>query len=795
MNETILVANYPQDLILMLTPISRKQYDGDYDEYITHFYSEEHLFPIVDYIVDHLHELLIKPEVKEKGYSWGIDVVYALKKALVNGKHYLLATQKYDIFMSSYIEWKLKPENSALDRYDILFLMLESFAQQKAGGKIDEKLLEIWNNFPKEELINAVIYPVEQVYLFDDSDAHLYIKHEGKNPELYYESPGYLETIEVYFEVLKQLDKAQIGKREYIEHILTFLKIAYDTSQYFLFENKMQITSYIEDLREIVGDSIPTELIDIFQFFIELYMDQEQTLFTIKMNKTQVKAFIRRYNKCFDWCITNEFYMPLETFWNDIYYTTEEDKYYDLVKNVYQRLFKISPNKANKITDGHINLDLLFSNKEYEMIVDFYTQGYLSHDEGRHDFEIAYSLYEMSYYEAAKDMYLKLIEEGNASAAVYNNLGLLYDNIETNDKKAIEYYKLAIDHGSEKAKNNLNILEEKIHKRIERSRQIKDDYFKSTNKYHKKVLFTLYKWGNRPISIEELATATKQSVSYTEKNITDLVHLRMLEVHQDRYNMDPTIEKLIAEFIDPKLERQIIQVDRSNISRPIFFHESEINLYRVLLELFSQQFVFPNISLKTIMDVEKLRENLSSEQLNYLFMAHVDFAVVSTSSYMPILVIEKDSAYHDFDDFQIKDEMKNSIFKLSGIPLIRIRFNSGMTVEKLKQEIRNAIKEMLILTQKGSAKEQKIFDEIDLRNFGISLHSDIDLDVLQGLWDETVGEGVSKKSRIIDLNNGNQLHVSVASELETLIDFSRDQIETKLKSAIPQMKELFITYH
>ncbi|MBP1309198.1 hypothetical protein JOD82_002218 [Paenibacillus sp. 1182] len=794
MIETKLVANYPQDLILMLTPISRKQYDGDYDEYLSQFYSEEHLFPIVDYIVDHLHELLIKPEVKEKGYSWGIDVVYALKKALVNGNHYLLATQKYDIFMSSYIEWKLKPENSALDRYDILFLILESFAQQKACGKIDEKLLEIWNNFPKEELINAVIYPVEQVYLFDESDAHLYINHEGKNPELYYESPGYLETLDVYLEILKQLDKTQIGKREYIEHTLTFLKIAYDTSEYFLFENKTRISSYIEELYGVIDDYIPTELIGLFQFFIELYLDEGQTLFTIKMNKTQVKTFIKQYNKCFDWCIANEFYMPLETIWSNIYFTTEEDKYYDIVKNVHQRLFKISPNKANKVTDGHIHLNLLFSNKEYEMIVDFYTQGYLT-DADHYSFEIAYSLYEMSYYEAAKEMYLKLVEAGNAPASVYNNLGLLYNDIENNDNKAIEYYKLAIDHGSEKAKENLAILEKEIQKRTERSRQIKEDYFKSTNKYHKKVLFTLYKWGNRPFTIEELAMATKQSFSYTEKNITDLIHLGMLEVHQDHYKIDPTVEKLVAEFIDPKLERQIIQADRSNISRPIFFHESEINLYRVLLELFPQQFVFPNISLKTIMDVEKLRENLSSEQLNYLFMAHVDFAIISTSSYIPILAIEKDSTYHDSVHSLKKDEMKNSIFKLSGIPLIRIRFNKGMTAEKLKQEIRNATKEMLILSQKDSERDLNILDEIDLRNFGISLHSDIDLDVLQGLWDEIVGEGVSKKSRIIDLNNGNQLHVSVASELETLIDFSREQIETKLKSAIPQMKELFITYH
>lgn len=81
--------------------------------------------------------------------------------------------------------------------------------------------------------------------------------------------------------------------------------------------------------------------------------------------------------------------------------------------------------------------------------------------------------------------------------------------------------------------------------------------------------------------------------------------------------------------------------------RPIFYHESEINLYRVLLELFPQHFVFPNMDLKTIIEVEKIRDYISADYLDYLFKAHVDFAIIDTTSYLPILTFEKDSEYQD----------------------------------------------------------------------------------------------------------------------------------------------------
>jgi hypothetical protein len=37
---------------------------------------------------------------------------------------------------------------------------------------------------------------------------------------------------------------------------------------------------------------------------------------------------------------------------------------------------------------------------------------------------------------------------------------------------------------------------------------------------------------------------------------------------------------------DPQMEREIVKVDNPKLFKPIFYHESEIILYRVLIELF-----------------------------------------------------------------------------------------------------------------------------------------------------------------------------------------------------------------
>lgn len=271
----------------------------------------------------------------------------------------------------------------------------------------------------------------------------------------------------------------------------------------------------------------------------------------------------------------------------------------------------------------------------------------------------------------------------------------------------------------------------------------------------------------------------------------ELLNLELIIPNNNSYILEPIIEELVSNYVEPKLERQIIRVDKASLYRPIFYHESEINLYHALIDLFPQHFIFPNISLKTIIDVEKIKELVSQEHVNYLFMAHVDYAIISTTTYTPVLAIEKDSTYHETDSAAIRDERKNLIFQMSGIPLVRVKFNSNVTLESLKKQVRDVTKE-LINTLKSDEQDVRLLHEIDVRNFGALSKSDYDLDELQEDWAKIVGSGIAQKSKI-DNVEGRTVSVLLSSELEAIISMSKEQIEKKFKIAHPLISE--ITYH
>lgn len=801
MRITELKANFPQDLILLLKPVVKKAFEGDYSAYLEEFYSKENLFPIMEFIVKNLYDILNKPEVKEQGYYWGYDVIFQLKRALVEGKHYSAATNVFKKNIDHYIKWVLEVDDpeKAIDEHEMFYIVIETIAQYEVNGKLEEPLLQVWNRMPIADLDDVFIFPIRSYALFDEEEIHKYLHHEGKTHTIEYDFPIKYDVVELYVNVIRLLAQKSIDQN-LVEHVLCCVQLIYDSVSYFSSEEHGRFCLFIEKLRVIVDtDKIPSELFDLFRFFIDAHIKEpEDAHGNIKMKKAEMREFNKRFNKFFDWCILNRHFKPLKVIWENVYYI--EDNNFEVVKNACKKLLEIEPKIISDIANEHerlyINVEKFFEKKEYELIIQMFEKGFLNKSESNY-FEIAYSYSQLKNYTAAKRIYFSIIESGKESNAVCNNLGVIYSNIEKDNEEALKWFKKAVelDPDDQTAMKNVTITERELQEEQEKPKKLTESYFKATNRYHKSLLFTIYKMNMQSLTIEQLASATKQKVSYVEKNLTDLINMGMISQQKGRFIIDPVIEKLVEDYVDAKLERQIIQADRTNMSRPMFFHESEITLYRVLLDLFPQHFVFPNISLKTIVDVDKMRDAISSEHMSYLFMAHVDFAIISTSSYMPVLAIEKDSVYHDNNTSNKKDEMKNSIFKLSGIPLIRVRYNKAMTADKLKQEIRTATKELIVTLQKDVSEDHKLFSEIDVRNFGVSIHSTIDLDQLHDTWSKVVGEGISKKSKVIDLQNANELHVSISGELETIINFSKDQILTKIQEEIPQIAHLVIAYY
>lgn len=461
-------------------------------------------------------------------------------------------------------------------------------------------------------------------------------------------------------------------------------------------------------------------------------------------------------------------------------------------KDITNILLKLTPsdydeNIFNYCIAGYLTYytEDLFSLNKYDDITKLYnliSNKYHGKQEivDKFYFELAHSFSKIGDKEKAKELYQTSVDKGIQSSAVYNNLGVIYSN-EGNKEKALFYYTRAheLDPDDDTSKQNMENTKKTINDAKKKEQQLKNTYFKKLQKYHRSILFTIHKYSDEVTNdiLQEIINQDKYSL---RRNIDYLVSNGMLQLNNKGvYKINPLIEKLVDEYVNPKLERQIVKVDNTKIYRPIFYHESEINLYRVLIELFPQHFVFPNISLKTIFDVDKLKELLDSDIISYLFMAHVDFAIINTSTYFPVLAFEKDSDFNDREPSKSNNKYKNLIFKTGGIPLIRLRYNSGMDYEQLKLEVKDATKNLILETQSEDSNcNLNLLKEIDKRKFGITNLS-VDLNLIQKEWDNIVGPGISVKSKIIDVED-RFLLVEISKDLKSIIEISSEGIMKKM---------------
>lgn len=451
---------------------------------------------------------------------------------------------------------------------------------------------------------------------------------------------------------------------------------------------------------------------------------------------------------------------------------------------------KYKKNLIEKVILAEEYIDILFENQLYKDVANIYLQ----HDNKKnlkyYYFKIAYSLNKYNYVEEAKYLYNELLNI-DPTSAVYNNLGAIYENRDELET-AKEYYikALELDKESELYNRNFNRVEESIKKNKEKEKELKNIYFKRVESYEKSILFAIYKLSiNQKVTVDKLQEVLGKTKQYIFSRVNKLIDLEMLCERNGYLYIQPIIREVIAAYIDPKVERQVIKVDNTRFYRPIFYHESELMMYRVLQELFPQHFIFPNISLKTIFEIEKLKPVLDKELLEYLYMAHVDFAIINTTNYFPILTFEKDSEYNDSDYGKLLMKRKNEIFRIGGIPLIRVRFNSGIDYEKLKAEIREATKSLILEYQEEvSVGGINFSKEIDIKRFGI-VESPIDLEKVSKAWKEIVGEAIFQKTHIIDIEDG-VLQVEIAKEIESIIKLGEVGIKEKIIAKFPVIKEI-----
>ena len=379
-------------------------------------------------------------------------------------------------------------------------------------------------------------------------------------------------------------------------------------------------------------------------------------------------------------------------------------QYFKLYKKTIQVFPVLGPILSGTIREEFVSA--LFDVKKYKQIIEI-CELYGHEDLNGILFEAAYSYGETEDHETAELLYEKYLEDFPESSAVLNNLANLYKR-DGRIEEAIKFYEKAIeiDPDCKSAPYNLQlalnkkdeqtqqkIRAQKAQEKQARIQQVANTHWPSLDYYKKKVLMVLNSI-DRFNSIDELADLCNMEVQWVKRHYRKLVELGMVIEDGKQFKINPKIKPLIERENSHSVTINVIRSDESINFKPIFNSKLEYNIYRLMIGLFPNHLVFPNMSLQSIFTYDRMKGILDSEVFKFYLLTSVDICIISTANYLPILCYEVDSPYHDEPDQITRDEKKNKIFETGGIPLIRLRPHGKPSDMEIREKIIKSTQEL-----------------------------------------------------------------------------------------------------
>jgi len=282
--------------------------------------------------------------------------------------------------------------------------------------------------------------------------------------------------------------------------------------------------------------------------------------------------------------------------------------------------------------------------------------------------------------EAALTYYLRQLESNDAiDSGVIQNMKLLWSNLDDIDTVArmvndLESAKIAIGHKApiddllKNAKARKKSLNEKV--QFEKTAV---NRWPSITAPARKVLGVLSNI-NSYNGFHELGEYAGMQADWAERHYKKLVETGMVFLSASgSYHINPHIKPLLDLESQHSVVGRIVRSQGTSAVKQVFNSQREFTIYQVLVQLCPNHLVFPNCSLQSIMTYEKMKELVSEDDFGYYLRASVDIVVVSSSTYLPMLAIEVDSAWHDTERQQKNDEKKDRLFATAGVPFMRLR--------------------------------------------------------------------------------------------------------------------------
>ncbi|RDU98929.1 DUF2726 domain-containing protein [Trinickia dinghuensis] len=120
-------------------------------------------------------------------------------------------------------------------------------------------------------------------------------------------------------------------------------------------------------------------------------------------------------------------------------------------------------------------------------------------------------------------------------------------------------------------------------------------------------------------------------------------------------------------------------VDAFDFRKNVCASQQEREFLRAVRQYFPSLQAYPNLPLRSFIDIERLEGTVPTRARSYAWSAQVD-VLLCTADEDPVVGIELDSIHHDTDEAAERDELKNLLFTLSGLPLVRIRAGDEKSV-------------------------------------------------------------------------------------------------------------------
>ena len=354
--------------------------------------------------------------------------------------------------------------------------------------------------------------------------------------------------------------------------------------------------------------------------------------------------------------------------------------------------------------------------------------------------DYAYYAHDLLHLAAEAEQAYKRYLEGGASAGAYHNLALLVERAGRLED-ALAYIEQAL--ALQPEKEDTLSLKERILRRIEQRKQqalLQQEQAEQRQRELENLLRTApERWANvdfrkRRIlgtlaalntfeGFGELAHLVDMEERVLRGHWSKLVELGMVISLEEGPRVNPHILDLVKRESAHAVVTRIAYTSSEMMTKPIFNSQQEYKIYRILLELFPNQLVFPNMALQAIFPYARMQAVLSKEVFGYYLMASVDFCVTLTSTYLPLVAFEVDSDYHDSQKQKVRDERKDQIFTTGGIALIHLRAFGQPSPQAMRNDIMEGVRTWLrqwrtTHRQKGWAINLE--QELDFDLFGLN---------------------------------------------------------------------------